>query len=327
MKTRRFIWTCGVLAAIVASMCCIGPASVSIIGVASFAGFSMFDTYRPYMIAASLIFVGVSFWLTYRRRTVDCGDGTCKVENIPLRDKIGTWGMSLFVIAAIAFPYQGSLPWSTPRGPNEDVSFVRVPLVCNAAPSIGCGSKAKFIMLELMNQPSVEEAWLNRSGTVLAVVWNTSSRDDVRKYTLRDVFSRHGVSMALLSGDEQKESEIEFKERGKWYKGSDVDALSVEEAGIIADRMIVSISKRVSFKKEKDKDALRDDIKSIIQRCFLSIKSFNELNDSAEQSVSKEIIAAGEKYLGKGNMPNMKVIRNECNLSGEHEDCCSIKKE
>ena len=47
------------------------------------------------------------------------------------------------------------------RGADERVSIYRVPLVCPAAPSIGCGSKSKPILLELESQPTTvaEASW------------------------------------------------------------------------------------------------------------------------------------------------------------------------
>ena len=42
------------------------------------------------------------------------------------------------------------------------ITFYKTPLVCNAAPQIGCGSRAKPTLLELEKNPAVKEAWLNR---------------------------------------------------------------------------------------------------------------------------------------------------------------------
>ena len=53
----------------------------------------------------------------------------------------------------------------------ESITFYDVPLVCGAAPSIGCGSRAKPLLLDLERQPAIKEAWLNRTGTVVAIVW------------------------------------------------------------------------------------------------------------------------------------------------------------
>jgi hypothetical protein len=52
--------------------------------------------------------------------------------------------------------------------PNR-VSFYKVPLVCPAAPHIGCGSASKPLLLELERSGVVSEAWLNRAGTEMAI--------------------------------------------------------------------------------------------------------------------------------------------------------------
>lgn len=56
------------------------------------------------------------------------------------------------------------------------VSFYEAPLVCHAAPSIGCGSKAKFMLVDLEKyNDAIEGAWLNKRGTIVAVKWNTNA--------------------------------------------------------------------------------------------------------------------------------------------------------
>src|SRR6266571_6802234 len=55
----------------------------------------------------------------------------------------------------------------------DEISVFKAPLVCPAAPQIGCGSAAKPILLDLEHQPGVLEAWLNRAGTKIAVVWRS----------------------------------------------------------------------------------------------------------------------------------------------------------
>jgi len=57
---------------------------------------------------------------------------------------------------------------------DKDISFFNVPLVCNAAPTIGCGSRAKPVLTSFEKSPNVKEAWLNREGTTVAVVWKNN---------------------------------------------------------------------------------------------------------------------------------------------------------
>lgn len=56
-------------------------------------------------------------------------------------------------------------------GAKKDVNVYEVPWVCPAAQQIGCGSHSKPVLLELEKNLGVSEAWLNRQGTAVAVVW------------------------------------------------------------------------------------------------------------------------------------------------------------
>src|SRR5262249_21322672 len=63
----------------------------------------------------------------------------------------------------------------------DRISVFKVPLVCPAAPQIGCGSTSKPILLDLEKQPGVLEAWLNRAGTRIAIVWKSESDPETRR--------------------------------------------------------------------------------------------------------------------------------------------------
>lgn len=325
----------GVIAAVLASLCCIAPVALALVGVGGIAAFSIFEEYRPHLIGLTIVLLGVAFFFAYRKREVQCEDGTCKVERAGVWNRIGVWSATLIAAGAIAFPYFGfavspaetEFVSNTPLNLEEDVSFLNVPLVCNAAPQIGCGSRAKFIMLDLMKDPAVKEAWLNRKGIVMAVVWNEATNASSRQAVLASVFSRHKLPIEQVRERDRNVLAENFREKEKWYKGSDVDALSIEEAGVIADRILSGISPHVSFKRNEDKQAFREDVKAIVQRCFLSLKSFNDLDGSTYHRVEHEIIAAGEKYLGKGNMPTVRMTQDECELDENGAGCCSDEKE
>src|SRR6516225_10276017 len=69
----------------------------------------------------------------------------------------------------------------------DRVSVFKAPLVCPAAPQIGCGSASKPILLDLEKQPGVAEAWLNRAGTRIAVVWKPDSDAETRRNVAGDL--------------------------------------------------------------------------------------------------------------------------------------------
>src|SRR6516165_593906 len=69
----------------------------------------------------------------------------------------------------------------------DRVSVFKAPLVCPAAPQIGCGSASKPILLDLEKEPGVLEAWLNRAGTRIAIVWKPDSDAKTRRNVAGDL--------------------------------------------------------------------------------------------------------------------------------------------
>ncbi len=103
----------GIVTAIVASLCCIGPVLVALVGIGSVGAFAIFETYRPYLIGATILLLGVGFYLVYMRREVRCEDGTCKIQDAGKWNKVSVWGATFLAAIAIAFPYLGVAPSSS----------------------------------------------------------------------------------------------------------------------------------------------------------------------------------------------------------------------
>ena len=100
----------GIAAAVIASLCCIGPVFVVLLGAGSITALSIFEVYRPYLIGLTSVLIGLAFYLTYRKREVKCEDGTCKVENGSKWAKRGVWSATIVAVLAIGFPYLGFAP-------------------------------------------------------------------------------------------------------------------------------------------------------------------------------------------------------------------------
>lgn len=105
MEQTKITAVGSVLAAIVASLCCIGPVVVALIGVGSIGAFTAFEAFRPYLIGLTTIFLGFAFYLTYRKREVMCEDGSCKIESAGKWNKISVWLATVVAVLALAFPY------------------------------------------------------------------------------------------------------------------------------------------------------------------------------------------------------------------------------
>jgi hypothetical protein len=69
----------------------------------------------------------------------------------------------------------------------DRISVFKAPLVCPAAPQIGCGSASKPILLDLEKQPGVLEAWLNRAGTIIAVMWKPELNSEDRGHVAAEL--------------------------------------------------------------------------------------------------------------------------------------------
>jgi mercuric ion transport protein len=58
------------LTAAAATLCCVGPAVVAIVGVGGAVAAAALKPYRPLLILVSMTLLGLGFWLTYQSRLV-----------------------------------------------------------------------------------------------------------------------------------------------------------------------------------------------------------------------------------------------------------------
>jgi hypothetical protein len=130
----------------------------------------------------------------------------------------------------------------------DRVSVFEVPLVCPAAPQIGCGIASKPILLDLERQPGVLEAWLNRAGTRIAVVWRSDSNAETRRKVAAGLKEDRGTE---LEGKAREETVTDFLSGKGWYHGTDVDRLSEEEAAVIAARLVRWVQAKTGLPKDK----------------------------------------------------------------------------
>lgn len=107
--TRKtlFLNTGAVLAAVGASLCCILPVAVAVLGVGSAALGAALEPYRPYFAGLTLLLLGFAFYRAYR--PVKCEPGeTCAVPASLRRHRVVLWMVAVVAVALIAFPYYAS---------------------------------------------------------------------------------------------------------------------------------------------------------------------------------------------------------------------------
>ena len=190
---------------------------------------------------------------------------------------------------------------------NSAVSFYEAPLVCHAAPSIGCGSKAKFMLVDLEKyNDAVDGAWLNKKGTVVAVKWNNNTDENNKTDIIKTVSTSHNIALSELSSTDATVYARSFPNSRQWFKGNEVDQLSKEEAAIIAQNTIDGYKKKGLIKPSYEK-RFQAYIEKIYENLFLSISSYRDLTTEAYNRVENQIQQAGEKYVGKGKMPKVEL--------------------
>jgi len=93
--------------AIAASICCIGPLVLALLGLGGGALLLRFEAYRPYFLVATALFLGAAFYITYRRPALEnCEPGSaCASPTTRKGQKIALWIVTVIVALAAAFPY------------------------------------------------------------------------------------------------------------------------------------------------------------------------------------------------------------------------------
>jgi hypothetical protein len=151
---------------------------------------------------------------------------------------------------------------------SDNLAFYKVPLMCDAAPGIGCGSRSKPVLLDLENKPIVKEAWLDRQGKMLAIVWKEGTAAAERTLVVVAIRKTYNLSAEELTGGAREGALQSFRSGGGWHRGADVDRLSEEEAGIIAERLMIRVTSKAPTISAKA-ELLRPIIADIIRDCLV----------------------------------------------------------
>jgi len=95
-----------VIAAIVASLCCVGPVLFAALGVGAFTAATLLAAARPYLLALAVLLLGVGFYRTYFRRQAACAPGeACATKPVNRLGRAGLWIAAVAVLAFALAPY------------------------------------------------------------------------------------------------------------------------------------------------------------------------------------------------------------------------------
>ncbi len=239
----------------------------------------------------------------------------------------------LALLAALIIPLlvvAGFIVNDKAKTKKSSITFYETPLVCNAAPEIGCGSRAKPALLALEKNAAVKEAWLNRPGTVIAVVWKDKAQtESVAKL----IFNENNIKFNELTEKDAAPYSKTFRKAKSWYRGADVDALSREEATTIAETSVkFALENNLITKEEAEK--IKADIEAYFKKELVKIRTNEELNDDSQNKFMEAMYNIAEKYIGKERTEKaMELYQKNCEKQckkdgsctqpGTKRDCCN----
>ncbi len=99
------------LAAVGASLCCVGPLLLLLLGVggAWIANLTAFEPYRPLFIGVTLLFLWLAFRKLYLVPEKCSGDELCANPAVRRNQRTLFWGVSVVLGLLSAFPWYGPL--------------------------------------------------------------------------------------------------------------------------------------------------------------------------------------------------------------------------
>jgi hypothetical protein len=212
----------------------------------------------------------------------------------------------------------------------DRISLFSVPLRCEAAPDIGCGPISKPILLQLEREPAIAEAWLNGTGTVLAVVWTENHGQETRTNAVQAALAKNGLTATELDGEARDTELKSFLSADPWYRGADVDTLSQQEARTIAARLVRRVQAKVALSQEQA-GALGDGLIQTFMQAYkdgfagqkdkeqeLRLAMLNVARKNLDQSE----FGAFQEALAKGILP---AADDKEESQSKTPDCCSPK--
>ncbi len=100
-----------ILAAIGASLCCVGPLALLTLGIggAWIANLTALEPYRPVFVGLTLLFIGLAFRSLYLVPTVCSADKACAESLTRRRWRIVFWAASVVMLGLLAVPWLAPL--------------------------------------------------------------------------------------------------------------------------------------------------------------------------------------------------------------------------
>lgn len=154
-------------AAVLASVCCIGPVVLAGLGIGAVTAAQQFAALRPYFLALTTVLLGLGFYFAYRKpkRAAVCDGEVCEAPRMARWGRPLLWFATVIVVGLVTFPYYYAPLRAAFDRPNKPVAapvlpagLASVTLKVNGMTCEGCAFAVKKKLLE---SPGVAEAEVN----------------------------------------------------------------------------------------------------------------------------------------------------------------------
>lgn len=98
-----------IVAAVGASICCIGPIAAAFLGLTSMGALVKYEPYRPVLTMVTFAFLAGAFYLAYRKRPTEAceTESLCATQGVTRVQKINRivlWIVTAVVLSILTFP-------------------------------------------------------------------------------------------------------------------------------------------------------------------------------------------------------------------------------
>src|SRR5439155_544794 len=105
-KSSALVMAASVLAAILASFCCILPIVFALTGASILGASAAFAAWRPYLLTATFGLLAAGFYFAYRPAKDQCTPGSaCALPTTKRSGRVALWLTTVAVVAFAFFPY------------------------------------------------------------------------------------------------------------------------------------------------------------------------------------------------------------------------------
>jgi copper chaperone CopZ len=197
---HNWMLSAAVVAAMVASLCCILPIVAAATGLGTLAAGLVFEKWRPYLLGATGLLLGAGIVFAYRNYKKACAPGSlCAAKPMSRWNFIALGTVAVLVAGLAAFPYySGAVAEAVvgTSGPNNTVGSAALVRVTFQIPDMDCPACAVALSASLHKVPGVADAKLDVDGRKAVVTYDSGAQDVA---VIKKVISDAGFHVASVS--------------------------------------------------------------------------------------------------------------------------------